>query len=163
MIETKKQIVRLICLIVHVGSVTIIRLVKKMDLFKIVNQIRLRSWSNNKSNCLSKHHYLHLCDLSALVVASQNRNSILEAYFQCNQQSDCLDTVVATIDVVTHEQVVGIGRLTANLEKLTQVVELTMNVTADGDRCTHLLHVWLIDQDFFGLKMHQNIVKLAVQ
>ena len=84
---------------------------------------------------------LHLCDLSALVVATQDRNSVLEAYFQCDEQSDCLDTVVAAIDVVAHEEVVGVRGLTANLEQLAQVVELAMDVAADRHGRTHLLHV----------------------
>ena len=84
---------------------------------------------------------LHLCDLSALVVATQDRNSVLEAYFQCDEQSDCLDAVVAAIDVVAHEEVVGVRGLSANLEQLAQVVELAMNVTADRHRRAYLLHV----------------------
>ena len=82
-----------------------------------------------------------MCDLSALVVATQDRDSVLVAYFQCDEQSDCLDTVVAAIDVVAHEEVVGVRGLSANLEQLAQVVELAMDVTADRHRRTYLLHI----------------------
>lgn len=91
--------------------------------------------------CLTQSVNLHLCDLSALVVTSQYCDSILEANFQCDEKCDSLDTVVASIDVITHEQVVCIGWLTANLEQLTQIVELTVNVTANGHRSADLLNV----------------------
>ncbi len=85
--------------------------------------------------------YLHLCDLSALVVTSENGDSILEAHLKSDQKRDSLDRVVATIDVVTHKEVVGVGRLSSNLEELAQIMELTVNVTADGHWGAHLLHV----------------------
>ena len=75
------------------------------------------------------------------MVSTQDRDSVLVAYFQCDEQSDCLDTVVAAIDVVAHEEVVGVRGLSANLEKLTQVVELAVDVAADGHRRAHLLYV----------------------
>ena len=100
---------------------------------------------------------LHLSDLSALVVTSQNCDSILEANFQCDEKRDSLDTVVASIDVITHEQVVCIGWLTANLEQLTQIVELTVNITANGHWCFHLLHVGLINQYFFCLNAIRSV------
>ena len=86
------------------------------------------------------------------MVATQDRNSVLEADFQCDEQSDCLDAVVAAIDIVAHEEVVCVRGLSANLEQLAQVVELAMDVTADRHRRTHLLHVRLVDQDFFRLQ-----------
>lgn len=84
---------------------------------------------------------VHLCDLPALVVATQNGDSVLEAHFESYKQSDSLYTVVAAIDVITHEEVVCVWRLTSNFEKLTQVMELTVNITTYGDWRTHLLHV----------------------
>ena len=95
--------------------------------------------------------HLHLSNLSALVVTAKDSDSVGVAHLECDEKSDSLDRVVATIDVVTHEEVVGVGRLTSNLEKLAQIVELTMDVTADRHWCTHLLHVGLIDQNFFRL------------
>lgn len=100
--------------------------------------------------CLAKKH-LHLGDLTRLVVPSQDRDSVLEAHFQCDEQSDSLDTIVATIDVIAHKKIVCVGGLPTDLEKLAKIVELTVDVTADSDRGTHLLHVRLVDQDFLGL------------
>ena len=75
------------------------------------------------------------------MVAPQDSNSVLKAHLESDEQSDCLDTVVAAIDVVTHEEIVGVRGLSANLEQLAQVVELAMNVTADRHRRAYLLHV----------------------
>lgn len=94
---------------------------------------------------------IHLCDLSALVIASEDGDSILITHLKGDEKSHRLNTVVATIDVVTHEEVVRVGWLTSDLEKLSQVVELTMDITADGDGSAHLLHVRLVNQDFFSL------------
>ena len=88
---------------------------------------------------------LHLSDLSALVVTSEDGNAVLEAHLEGDKKSDGLDWVVATVNVVTHEEVVRVGGLTSNLKKFTQVVELTMDITADCHWCTHLLHIRLIN------------------
>ena len=47
--------------------------------------------------------YLHLSNLSALVVTSQNGNSVGEAHFEGDEKGDSLDGVVATVDVISHE------------------------------------------------------------
>ena len=100
------------------------------------------------SNCKLN---LHLCDLSAFVVTSQDRNSVGESHLKGDKKGDSLDGVVAAIDVISHEQVVGVGGLSSDLEKLAQVMELTVDVTADCHGGAHLLHVRLVDQDLFCL------------
>ena len=100
---------------------------------------------------------LHLCDLTAFVVATEDGDSVGVAHLEGDEKSDSLDRVVATIDVVTHEEIIGVGRLATNLEEFAQIVELTVNVTADGHWCTHLLHVGLVDQDFFSLCSRRSI------
>ena len=92
-----------------------------------------------------------LGDLSRLVIASQDRDTVLEAHLERDEKSDRLDTVVTAIDIVTHEEVVRIRGLPANLEKLTQIVELSVDVTANGDWRFHLLDIRLIDEDLLGL------------
>ena len=75
------------------------------------------------------------------MVATKNGDSVSEAHFESNKQSDSLYTVVAAIDVITHEKVVCVRRLTSDFEKLAQVMELTVNITTDGDWRADLLHV----------------------
>ena len=86
------------------------------------------------------------------MVAAQDGDSVREAHLQRDEKRHRLDRVIAAIDVVTHEEVVGVGRLATDLKEFAQVVELAVDVTADGDRRTHLLHVRLVDQDFFRLE-----------
>ena len=84
-----------------------------------------------------------LGDLSALVVASQNRDSFLKAHLEADEKSHSLNTVVATIDVVAHEQVVCVWRATTNFEELHQVMELSVHIAANRHRTFHRLHVQL--------------------
>jgi hypothetical protein len=61
---------------------------------------------------------LHLGDLSRLVVTSQNSDSILVADFEGDEESDGLDGVVTSVNVISHEEVVGVGGLATDLEQL---------------------------------------------
>ena len=53
------------------------------------------------------------------------------AYLECKQQQESFDRVVATVHEVTHEEVVGVGAFTAHLEELHEVLELSVNVSAN--------------------------------
>ena len=85
------------------------------------------------------------------MVTSEDSDSLLKADLEGDEQSDGLDGVVSTIDVITHEQVVSLRGMSTNLEKLAQVMELSVDITADGDWSTHFLHVGLVNQNFFSL------------
>lgn len=95
------------------------------------------------------------------MVTTENGNSVREADFKRNEQRHCLNTVVATINVITHEQVVCIRGLSTNLEQFTQVMELAVNITANRHRCAHLLHVRLIDQNFLSLHTEEAHLDIA--
>lgn len=59
---------------------------------------------------------IDLSDLSHLVVSSQDSKAILESHFQGDQKSNSFDRVVPTVDIIAHEEVVSIWRLSANFE-----------------------------------------------
>ena len=86
------------------------------------------------------------------MVTSQDSDSILIANFEGHEEGDGLYGVVTSVNVISHKEVVGVGGLATDLEQLAQVVELTVDVTANCDGGAHLLHVGLVDQDFFCLK-----------
>jgi len=92
-----------------------------------------------------------LGDLSGLMVTSEDGESILIAHLQGDKQGHGLHGVVSAINIISHEEVVGVRGLSANLEEFSQVVELSVDVTTDGHGGAHLLHVGLVDQDFFCL------------
>lgn len=58
-----------------------------------------------------------------------------------------LDAKVAAIHVVAEEEVSGVSRITANLEKLHQVEILAVYVATNGDRCIHFQQIRLAFQD----------------
>ena len=49
------------------------------------------------------------------------------------------DAVVAPVDIVAHEKVICVGRLSANSEKFHQVVELAVHVAAHSYGAFHLM------------------------
>lgn len=51
---------------------------------------------------------IDLGDLSRLVIAPQHKDSVGVADLEAYQHGDCLYTVIPTINVITHEQVVGV-------------------------------------------------------
>ena len=61
---------------------------------------------------------VHLCDLPSFVVTSKDSESISESDFECNEQGDSFNWVVAPINVITHEQVISQRHLASNVEQL---------------------------------------------
>lgn len=92
-----------------------------------------------------------LGDLAGLVVAAQYRDALAIADLEGHEQGDGLDGVVSSVDVVAHEEVIRVWRFATNPEELHEIVKLSVNVTADGDRALHLLDVRLLRQNLFGL------------
>ena len=59
---------------------------------------------------------------------------------------------ILPINIVAHEQVVGVGSPAAHSEQLDQVVELSMHVAAHRHGALHFLHIRLRFEDFRCLK-----------
>ena len=94
---------------------------------------------------------IYLRDLLTLVVSSKDRNTLGITNFETDEKCDGLDRVVSSINVVTHEQVVVVGYLPTNIEEFLQIVELTVYVTTNGNRCAHFCHITLILEYFLGM------------
>ncbi len=85
------------------------------------------------------------------MVAAEKRDGLRVAHLETEQQLQCLHTVVAAIDEVAHEDVPGLGNVTAHAEELQKIVELAVDIAADSDGTVHRLHVGLLDEDLLGL------------
>ena len=70
-------------------------------------------------------------DGSALVVTAENEEVLRVLDLVCQQKADGLERLLATVDVVTEEEVVGLGREAAVFEETEKVVVLAVDITAD--------------------------------
>lgn len=92
-----------------------------------------------------------LGDLSAFVVASQEGDSRLIAYFEGEQEDKGLYAVETPVDKISHEEVGNVGRISSYFEELEEVIELSMDVSTDCDRRVDAGKIGLLCQDFLGL------------
>ncbi len=60
---------------------------------------------------------VHLRDLPRFVVSAEDCYSIAVSELEGYEEGDGLDRVVASVDVITHEEVVGVGRVAADAEQ----------------------------------------------
>ena len=86
------------------------------------------------------------CDLSCLVITTEKSDVTWPFQLEAEKQLECFNRVVATINKVAHEDIASIRNLSSLFEELEQVVELTMDVSANGDWSAHWLNVTLFDQ-----------------
>jgi hypothetical protein len=77
---------------------------------------------------------INLCDPSGLVVASGEMHAFGVSHLQGHQQRDSLDRVIPSVHEISHEEVVGERRVASNGEEFNQVMQLSVDVSADGDR-----------------------------
>lgn len=102
-----------------------------------------------------------LSDLARLVVAAQQRNLLRIPRLEYQEQGKGLQAVVSSVNKVTHEDVVCVGQLTSCAEELKEVIELTVDITTDGDRAVDRLHVRLLEQELLDLFAELLEVRLA--
>ena len=70
-------------------------------------------------------------DGGTLVVAAQDEEVLGVLDLVGQEKADGLEGLLATVDVVTEEEVVGLGREAAVFEETEKVVVLAVNITAD--------------------------------
>lgn len=95
-----------------------------------------------------------LSNLTRFMVSTQDGDTVLVAELEGDQEGDSLDRVVTTIDIVSHEEVVGIGGVASNPEEFHQIVELTVDVTTNSNGTAHRLDVGLLHKDLASLIMN---------
>ena len=60
------------------------------------------------------------------------------AYLEGNEQGDSLNTVVASVYIVSHEQIVRVRAFPTDPEELHQVMELTVHIATHCHGALHL-------------------------
>jgi hypothetical protein len=70
-------------------------------------------------------------DGRALVVATQDEEVLRVLDLVCQEQADSLEGLLAAVDVVAQEEVVGFGREAAVLEQAEEIIVLSVDVSAD--------------------------------
>jgi len=93
-----------------------------------------------------------LRDLARFVVAADERDAVRVADFEREEEKERFDAVEAAVDEVAQEEVVGLWHVAADAEQLLEVVELAVDVAADGDRRVDCLHVGLFGKDLARLR-----------
>ena len=91
-----------------------------------------------------------LGDLLALVVTSEDGDSVRVSDLEGDEESHSLNGVVSSVDVVSHEEIVVFGQLTSNSEKFFEIIELTVNITTDGDGSSDWLDIALVYENFLS-------------
>jgi hypothetical protein len=95
--------------------------------------------------------HLHLCNLTTFVVSAQNGDAVLVSTFESDEERDSLDRIVAAVDVIAHEEVVGVGALAADAKQLLQIVKLAVNVATHRHGAADGLHIRLLYQNLTSL------------
>lgn len=105
---------------------------------KVIKQVR-KVLPNTRSPVLPQAlivKSVNLRDLAGLVVSSEDEDPVGVTNLEGDEESHGLDGVVAAVDVVAHEEVVGVGGGTANAVQLDQVVPLAVHVPTYSNRAS---------------------------
>lgn len=81
---------------------------------------------------------INTVDGGAFMVATENEEVFGVLDFVCEEQADGFQRLLASIDVITKEEVVCLWRESTILEQTQQIIVLAVNVTADLDRSFEL-------------------------
>lgn len=83
-----------------------------------------------------------------LQVQWANVTTYLKTYKEC----DSFHRIIASVHIVSHEQVVCVGWLPSNSEELHEVMKLAMDVATYCDWASYLLDIRFLGQYLFCLK-----------
>ena len=84
-----------------------------------------------------------LAQMPTFVVTPDQMDRVTIKQFQRPEVENDLDAEIPAIHVIAEKKITGFVRLTTNFEELYQVVELPMNITANGDGSGNLQHILL--------------------
>jgi len=66
---------------------------------------------------------------------------VSETDFESDEEGDGFDGIVTSVYVISHEEVICVGRVSAYTEEFLEVVELAVDVAANSDGTPYRLHI----------------------
>lgn len=89
------------------------------------------------------------------MVSPQQRYPRLVPHFEGQQQDEGFNAVESSVHEVPEEEVGDVRRIAAYFEQLQEIIELSMNIAAYGDRGIDPGEVGLLAEYFLGLVAEQ--------
>lgn len=65
---------------------------------------------------------IYLCNLSTFVISAKNGDPIAVPNFQSYEKGDSFNRIIPSIDVIAHEEIVGIWRISTDSKELRKIV-----------------------------------------
>ena len=81
--------------------------------------------------------------VATFVVSSQQPKRLGVVNLETPEVENALYAEITSVDVVTKEEISGLGGVATNFEKLHEIVVLSVNITTNGDGSVHLQEVGL--------------------
>ena len=100
---------------------------------------------------------IHLGDLAALMIATQEGDVPWVSGLECEQELEGFNAVVAAVNKVAHEDIAGGGHVATSVKELEEVMELAVDVAADGDGGAYRLHVALLHKKLLHLQWGRTV------
>jgi hypothetical protein len=90
-------------------------------------------------------------DLSCFVISSKESDMSWVFQLEAEQELECFDGVESSVDKISHENIASVWNFTALVEKFQKIVELSMDISTNGNRSFNWLNITFFDQNLFDL------------
>lgn len=88
---------------------------------------------------------VHLGYLTTLVVSSQQGHTVRITHLQGQQKQKCFNTVISSIHIITHKQIIRVRTITTDGKQLAEIIELPMNVATNLQTFIHQIQIQLAE------------------
>ena len=90
---------------------------------------------------------IYLCDLFAFVISSKQCDPGWISDLKTNHKRDGLNRIIASVHIISHEEIIILWQLTTNSEQFNQIMELAVDVTTYGHWSTYWFHIFFVNQN----------------
>lgn len=67
------------------------------------------------------------------MVSSEKGHSVFIPDLKGKEKEECFDTISASVDVISKENIVGVRRISANFEEFEEIIKLSMYISANSN------------------------------